>query len=433
MITRPTKAATMPDLSRSDPAMVVLLAILLVSFGIAAVAVFRSSITTRTREAASLSVIDFVRTSFVSRLARGEPLDELLAGVVEALRSTMHLDSAEIWQTTDSGSLRLTACDPTRSQADLPLVPDVAAIVASAPVSGRPWLTVWLPDLLSDRHETACRVVSVAVSGELLGLILIERTGQEERLAAEADATLVELATEVGGALRRERLDAALHESLALLRRQAEDLQASRARIVVAADAERRRIERDLHDGAQQYLVAIAVKAGVVRSLADRDPPRSREMLDELVGDTELALDELRTLAHGIYPPLLGSGGLCEAVAAACRRSVLPTAFESSDIGRYPAQVEAAVYFCCVEALQNAAKYAGQGATAKVALWEHAGGLLFEVRDDGAGFHVAGSGDGAGLTNMSDRLGAVGGTLSVESEPGRGTRVRGAIPLPDDR
>jgi len=422
----------MPVLSRIDPATVALLGILLVSFALAAVAVFRTSMARRTREGASLSAIDFVRTSFVSRLARGEPLDELLPDVVEALRASMHLDAAEIWLATDAGDLELTVSAPARDRMAIPLAPDIPAIAANAPVSGRAWLTVWLPELLQERDDTAVRMAPIAASGELLGLIVIVRTGSDGRLSEEADRTLVELATEVGGALRKQRLDAALHDSLELLRRQAQDLQASRARIVAAADAERRRIERDLHDGAQQYLVAIAVKAGVVQRLADRDPGRSREMLDELVGDTQLALDELRNLAHGIYPPLLSGGGLCEALAVTCRRAVLPTELVTADLRRYPPEVEAAVYFCCVEALQNAAKYAGTGATARVALWETGDALLFEVRDDGAGFDPARSSPGAGLTNRSDRLGAVGGTLAVESGPGAGTRVKGAIRLGGD-
>ena len=419
----------MPDLSRIDPVAVALLGILVVSIGFATVAGARASIRRRAREVASLSAIDFVRTSFVRRLDRGEPLDELLPDVVEALRTAMRLEEASIWLATDGTDLTPAVSDPPRDPTTLPLGPNLPSIVANAPVSGRAWLNVWLPDLAQAPDRTALRMAPIAVSGELLGLILIRRPGSEERLADEADATLTELATEVGGALRKQRLDSALHDSLALLRRQAEDLQASRARIVAAADAERRRIERDLHDGAQQYLVAIAVKAGVVRRLSDRDPSRSREMLDELVDDTQLALDELRTLAHGIYPPLLGSSGLCEALSAACRRAVLPTELEASDVGRYAPEVEAAVYFCCLEALQNAAKYAGDQATVSVALREEAGGLLFEVVDDGAGFDAAAATAGAGLTNMGDRLGSVGGTLTVESQPGAGTRVRGAIPI----
>jgi signal transduction histidine kinase len=415
-----------------DPAILALAGLLIAVAAFTAATAIYASLRQRRREAASLTAIDFVRSSFVSRLAHGEPLDELLSQVVEALRDSLKLDAAEIWL-CEGGELNLTVSEPARETTPIPLPPNLESIAANAPVSGRPWAKVWLPELLPDQDDTAMRLAPISLSGELLGLVVICREGSEERLGADADVILQEFVREVGAALKKERLDAALHESVEQLRRQAQDLQASRARIVAAADAERRRIERDLHDGAQQYLVAIAVKAGVVRQLADRDPSRSRAMLEELVGDTQSALDEIRNLAHGIYPPLLGSDGLCEALSAACRRAVLPTKLEASDLRRYPPEVEAAVYFCCLEALQNAAKYAGSGATARVALWEEADGLLFEVRDDGAGFDVARSSPGAGLTNMSDRLGAVGGKLTVESDPGAGTRVRGAIPLVSDR
>jgi signal transduction histidine kinase len=413
-----------------DPATLMLAGILATIAVLTGAAALLASSGQRRREAASLTAIDFVRTSFVSRLAHGEPIDELLSQVVEALRDSLKLDAAEVWL-LEGGELNLAVSDPKREAAGIPLLPNVDSIAAGARVSGRPWVTVWLPELLSKKHDAAMRVAPISQSGELLGLIVIERAESEEHLAAEADATLEELVREVGAALKKQRLDTALHESMDQLRRQAQDLQTSRARIVAAADAERRRIERDLHDGAQQYLVAIAVKAGLIRELAGRDVSRSTALLDELARDTQLALDDLRSLAHGIYPPLLSSAGLHEALAAACRRAALPTALEAADLRRYAPQLEAAVYFCCLEALQNAAKYAGSSASARVKLWEEEGGLLFEVRDDGVGFDATQSNPGVGLTNMSDRLGAVGGRLSVESQPGKGTRVRGTIPIAD--
>jgi signal transduction histidine kinase len=420
----------LPDLSRIDPAAVSLTGILLAFTGIMAASALFTWVRQRRREAASLGAIDFVRTSFASRLARGEPMDELLPQVVEALRDSLQLDVAEIWL-SEGGELKLAVSDPKRQATGIPLLANVDAIAANARVSGRPWTKVWLPEILPEREDAALRVVPISVPGQLLGLILIERSGPEQRLAAEADETLDELARELGAALRKQRLDTALHDSLEQLRRQAQDLQASRARIVAAADAERRRIERDLHDGAQQYLVAIAVKAGLIKQLWEQDTSRSMALLTELADDTESALDELRNLAHGIYPPLLNSAGLCDALAAACRRAALPTELEAADLRRYAPELEAAVYFCCLEALQNAAKYAGTEASARVALWEEAGGLLFEVRDNGLGFDASVANPGAGLTNMSDRLGSVGGRLSIESEPGKGTRVLGAIPLAD--
>ena len=156
-------------------------------------------------------------------------------------------------------------------------------------------------------------------------------------------------------------LDSALQESLDEVRRQADELRASRARVVEAGDAQRRRIERDLHDGAQQHLVALAVSVNLVRQIADTDPDAAKAMLEQIGSDLQEAVQELRNLAHGIYPPLLMDRGLAEALSAASGRAALPTGVEADGIGRYSQQIEAAVYFCCLEALQNAAKHAGDG------------------------------------------------------------------------
>jgi signal transduction histidine kinase len=140
---------------------------------------------------------------------------------------------------------------------------------------------------------------------------------------------------------------------------------------------------------------------------------------------------DLRSLAHGIFPPLLSSGGLTGALPSACRRAPLTTSVEVNGVGRVQAEIESAVYFCCLEALQNAAKYAGAGTQAHVHVWKDDGTLLFEVSDSGAGFDPREASEGIGLTNMRDRLGAVGGTLEIESAPGKGTRLRGAVPSTD--
>lgn len=382
----------------------------------------------RRNAAASLTAIDFVRTSFASRLTRGDPIEELLVQAVEALSDTFNLDAAEIW-TQDTGVLRRVASHPRRSANELHVTPAEQSIAANATVSGPAWAKTWLPALLEDRPAVPLRIAPMSVSGELLGLIVIERQLRGDHLSRDVDVTLVELAREVGAGLHKQRLDSALHASLDQLRQQAGELQASRARIVAAADIERRRIERDLHDGAQQYLVAIAVKARLIQQLVRTDPARGLALTEEVTRDVESALEELRTLAHGIYPPLLSSDGLGVALAAACRRTTIPAHLEANGIRRYQAELEAAVYYCCLEALQNAAKYAGDGATATVTVWEDNRDLLFDVSDDGAGFDVGHIGLGAGLTNMSDRLGAVEGRLRVESTPGAGTRVHGVIPL----
>jgi signal transduction histidine kinase len=255
-----------------------------------------------------------------------------------------------------------------------------------------------------------------------------ERARKGESLAAEVDITLEELARELGVALKKAHLDSSLQDSLEQLRGQAAELQASRGRLVAAADAERRRIERNLHDGAQQHLVALAVRVRLLEQLSERDPERGRALMKQLQDDVTSAIEELRSLAHGIYPPLLSSGGLGVAMSAACRRAPVPASLEANAVGRYAPAIEAAVYFCCLEALQNVAKYAGATASSRVRIWEEAGGLLFEICDDGAGFEPNRHAEGAGLTNMRDRIGAVGGTLRVESDGG-GTRIRGVVPL----
>ena len=154
--------------------------------------------------------------------------------------------------------------------------------------------------------------------------------------------------------------------------------------------------------------------------------------LDVLGHGLENALGELRNLAHGIYPPVLRDYGLQAALAAAARRRIPPAALVADRIGRYTEEMEAAVYFCCLEALQNAGKHAGSDATAAIRLWERDRRLYFEIADDGVGYDVETAPHaGQGLANMSDRIAALGGTLAVESTPGRGTTVRAKIPVND--
>ena len=382
----------------------------------------------RRKQRASLSAIDFARGSFASQLNRGVPMSELLLQLVEALRDTFKLDGAELWL-LDNGYLSLAAVEPAAERAAIPVTPAEQSIAANARVSSAAWAKVWLPRLLETRENANLRVAPISHSGQLFGLIVAERARRAESLAGEADATLEEVAREVGVAVNKARLDAALQQSLDQLRRQANELQASRGRLVAAADEERRRIERNLHDGAQQYLVAMTIKARLIEQLSSRDPDHAHELLRQLQLDAVAALDELRALAHGIYPPLLSSSGLAEALSAACRRAPLPASVEVNSVGRHPAEIESAVYFCCLEALQNAAKYAGPGATARIRLWEEPHALRFEVNDDGAGFESNGQNTGAGLTNMHDRLGAVGGSITVESAPGYGTKLSGTLPL----
>ena len=376
------------------------------------------------------SAPDDVIRNFGSRLSRSIPLDELLLQMVESLRKTLGLSSAEVWRAS-GGTVERTVSDPERGRADLTLTEQEEQTVARAGVSGPAWVKVWLPGLLAGREDANLRVAPITHSGELLGLIVVVRPEDGEAFVEEDERILAELSRQVGLTLHNVRLDSALQESLDEVRRQAQALQASRARIVAAGDLQRRRIERNLHDGAQQHLVALAVKVRLVRQLTDRDPQKATGMLEELASDVEDTIQELRDLAHGIYPPLLADKGLPEALASAARRATVSTTVDAAGIGRYPPDAEAAVYFCCLEALQNAAKHAGEGAKAAIRVWGEEGGLLFEVADDGAGFDVRHGGAGAGFTNMNDRLGAIGGSLRVESAPGKGTRIVGTIPVSD--
>jgi signal transduction histidine kinase len=171
------------------------------------------------------------------------------------------------------------------------------------------------------------------------------------------------------------------------------------------------------------------VKVGLARQLVESDPATVFTMLGELRGDVQATLAELRELAHGIYPPLLRDRGLAEALRTAANRAVLPTEVSAEGIERYPSETEAAVYFCCLEAMQNAGKHAGEGSSITVTVCVEDGFLDFTVADDGAGFNPVAAREGHGFVNMRDRLGAVGGTLTVESGAGNGTRISGRIPL----
>ena len=365
--------------------------------------------------------------TFGSRLTRAIPMDELLLQLAESLRKTMSLASAEVF--TGAGDvLERSAAVPDAGPRSLILTDRERLVVTRAGVSGTAWVSVWLPALLDGRDGALLRVAPVSHAGELLGLIVVERPADGDAFTDEDDRVLTELARQVGLAVHNARLDTALQTTLDELRRQAQALRESRARIVASGDAERRRVERDLHDGAQQNLVALAVNLRLARDLLTDDPAASAELLDQLAGDLKATIVELRDLAHGIYPPLLADSGLDQALRAAAGRSPLAVTVLAAGVGRYAPEVEAAVYFCCLEALQNAAKHA-PAASVQVRAWEEAGGLLFSVRDDGPGFDAAAARRGHGFTNMADRLGAIGGTVRWQSEPGHGTEITGSIPL----
>ena len=205
------------------------------------------------------------------------------------------------------------------------------------------------------------------------------------------------------------------------------ELKASRSRILAAADSERQRIERDLHDGAQQRLVALCIHLELA---AERTPdPIEADELRGLADEVEQALNEIRSLTHGIYPATLLEQGLASAVRSAALRSPVATSVDVEGLGVYPSEISAAVYFCCVEALQNIAKHAPGARSARILLRESGSTLCFSVSDDGPGFRHDSARVGAGMVNMRDRINSVGGKLTVDSRPGHGTRVNGRIPL----
>ncbi|MGZ4120573.1 MAG: histidine kinase [Actinomycetota bacterium] len=371
---------------------------------------------------------DEVLRTFGSRMSRAIPLDELLLQMAESLRKTLALDLVEVW-TGSQGSLERRVCDPDRPVIHMTVGEKEQPVVTRAGVSGPAWIKVWLPQLLEGRESSMVRVAPITHQGDLLGMIVVERRDPDEQFGEENERVMTELARQVGLALHNSQLDTALQASLVELQKRAEDLRASRERIVAAGDAERRKLERNLHDGAQQHLVALAVKVKLVKNLVEADPNTAKSMLEELGGDVQEAVQQLRDLAHGIYPPILVDRGLGPALESAATKAALPTSIVADGVQRHRQEVEAAVYFCVLEALQNAGKHAGEGASAVVRVWEESGALLFQVTDDGAGFDASAKGLGAGFTNMSDRLGAIGGTLGVESAPGGGTTISGRVPL----
>jgi len=206
-----------------------------------------------------------------------------------------------------------------------------------------------------------------------------------------------------------------------------EELKASRQRLVAAQDQERRKIERNIHDGAQQQLVALAIQLKLATQLVGKDPEAERELLAKLATQANEALEDLRDLARGIYPPLLQDKGLPAALEAQARKAVVLTTVDAAGIGRFPQDVESAVYFSCLEALQNVAKYAN-ATKATVELSDGSGQLRFSVTDDGAGFDPDSTGYGTGLQGIADRLAAIGGALEIRSAPGAGTSVGGWVP-----
>jgi len=286
--------------------------------------------------------------------------------------------------------------------------------------------TVWLnvsndlrPAATFPEGATPAEGTSVPVvhHGEELGALSI-RMPASDPVDPTKRKLVEDLAAQAGLVLRNVRL--------------IEELRASRQRLVAAQDEERRKLERNLHDGAQQQLVALSVQLKLAEQLAGKDTEKERALLARLASQANGALADLRDLARGIYPPLLADKGLAAALESQARKAAVPTTVEADRIGRYPEEIESTIYFCTLEALNNVAKYAEAG-RAIVRLSQPDGHVEFTVDDDGRGFDAAASSYGTGLQGMADRLDAVGGELRVESRPGHGTSVTGRVPVGEAR
>ena len=304
-----------------------------------------------------------------------------------------------------------------------------------AQLAARPSLRGWRAAVADALDDPSLRI------GYRIDGVLREADGGELR-ARDADAGRLWVPVERDGRpLAAIETDAVLAEEPELVRAVSEatllavenghlesDLQAARARIVDAGDAQRRQLARDLHDGAQQRLVALRVHLGLARDVLDAHPDAD-DLLRRLGGELDDALADLRAIVRGVYPPVLGRDGIPEALRSIAAVATLPVTVEADGVGRYDEPVESTVYFCCVEAIQNAVKYAGPDASVRVGIAASPGRLRFAVEDDGVGFDPDRVAGGLGFANLADRVGALGGTVEVGSRPGRGTCVRGSVPV----
>ncbi len=353
-----------------------------------------------------------VLSRFSETVTGGYSTEDLPTRMSMLLAQGTGAEWAQVWLVV-SGRLTLAATWPASAHADR-TPPSLQPDAEDATAKGRRARAV--------RHGS--QTLGVLRLQERPGLVL---TSVEDRL-------FTGLAAQAGLALRLAGLLAELEDHRQELLGRAEDLKTSRERLIEAQDVERRRLERDIHDGAQQHLVALAVNLRLAEKVAGRSPERASRLLSEQADAAHDAMETLSSLSRGIYPRLLSSEGLVPALRSAVVTSPIPVTVDNAGVGRLPAPIEAALYFCCMEAVQNAAKHSNAG-TVTVRLSEQGGSWRLAVTDDGTGFDQSGVGaEGAagGLMNMHDRLDAVRGTLTVESLVGRGTTVVAVVPKIED-
>jgi signal transduction histidine kinase len=338
-----------------------------------------------------------VLSEFSERIGHSYANDELLPRMAQALGEGTAAARVDLW---------VRIGDELRADAVWPLGAESPAPLIAADAEGSVSATSMLEPI---RHQ-----------GELLGALSVEKRPGEPLTPTE-EKLVRDLAAQAGLVMRNVVLTEQLMHTI-------DELRASRQRLVTAQDEGRRRIERNLHDGAQQQIVALTIKLRLLSQMIDRDVQRASSMVADLQTDANDALEQLRDLARGIYPPLLADQGLAAALQAQATKASVPTVVRSDGIDRYPADIEAAVYFCVLEALTNVAKYA-KATAAEVTVSQVDAELRFDVTDDGAGFEAQASTYGTGLQGMADRLDAIGGTLQVCSSPGSGTTIEGRIPV----
>jgi signal transduction histidine kinase len=331
-----------------------------------------------------------VLTEFSGRVGATYSSDDVLPRMAQLVGEATRARSARVWLRVGR-ELHTAATWPPGSTASTSLPTD--------------------PDELPELHGD--EAFEVRHQGDLLGALSVEPTPSDPMTPAKR-RIVRDLASQAGFVLRNVRL--------------IEELRASRQRLVAAQDQERRKLERNIHDGAQQRLVALTVKLRLLEQIAERDPAKVVQMAEQLQSDATDALEELRDLARGIYPPLLADKGLPAALEAQARKSPVPVSVDAPEVGRFSQDVEAAVYFSCLEALQNVAKYAdASGVTISIDRTD--GHLAFAVVDDGVGFDPTSTTHGTGLQGIADRIDSLGGTFSVKSAPGAGTSLRGSVPV----